>query len=72
MPTPWIEALVAANEDIVACERRFHCQCALVVERAAEGQDTGKDEMLLASYLMSLILIRGHRDSLLVEVPIDA
>jgi hypothetical protein len=63
----WIEALVAVNEGIIACERRFHSQCALVVERAAEGQDTAKDEILLASYMTSLTLIRVHRDSLLAE-----
>jgi hypothetical protein len=68
----WIEALVAVNEGIVACERRFHRQCALVVKRAVEGQDTAKDEILLASYMTSLTLIRTHRDNLLADAPTDA
>jgi hypothetical protein len=68
----WIETLVAVNEDIIACERRFHRQCALVVERAADGQDTAKDEMLLASYRASLTLIRACRDDLLADAPTDA
>ena len=71
MPTPWIEALVAVNEDIIACERRFHRQCALVVEMAAEGQDTARDELLLASYMTSLILIRACRDDLLADAWTD-
>lgn len=69
MPTPWFEALVAANEDIITCERRFHRQCALIVQRAAEGKDTAKDEILLASYMASLTLVRACRDDLLVDVP---
>ena len=72
MPLPWIEALVAANEDIIACERRFHRQCILVAELATAGRVTTKKEMLLASYMTSLTLIRAHRDSLLAEVPADA
>jgi hypothetical protein len=72
VPRPWIEALIAINEEIVACERRFHVQCAKVVERAADGQDTAEDEMLLASYVTSLTLIRAHRDSLLADAPTDA
>jgi hypothetical protein len=64
---PWIEALVAANEDIVACERRFHRQCALVVEMTVDGQETAEDEFLLASYMASLTLIRAHRESLLAD-----
>ncbi|WP_149314461.1 hypothetical protein [Methylobacterium sp. P1-11] len=72
MSLSWIEALAAANEDIIACERRFHGQCALVFERAAEGQDTAKDEMLLASYMTSLNLLRAHRNSFLMEVPLGA
>jgi hypothetical protein len=69
---PWVEALVAINEDIIACERRFHCQCALVVERAAKGQDTAKDEILLVSYMASLTLIRACRDDLLADVQTEA
>ncbi|MGH1571037.1 hypothetical protein ACRAWG_10515 [Methylobacterium sp. P31] len=69
MSLPWIEALVAANEDIIACEGRFHCQCILVAYLAEHGQDTAEDEMLLASYMASLTLIRAHRDSLLAEAP---
>jgi hypothetical protein len=69
VPTPWFETLVAVNEDIIACERRFHRQCALVVERAAEGKDTAKDEILLASYMASLTLVRACRDDLLADVP---
>ena len=72
MPLLWIEALITANEDIIACERRFHRQCILVAELATVGQVTVKEEMLLASYLTSLTLIRAHRDSLLAEVPADA
>ena len=72
MSLPWIEALIVANEDIIACERRFHRQCILVAELATVGQVTVKEEMLLASYLTSLTLIRAHRDSLLAEVPADA
>jgi hypothetical protein len=52
----WIEAVVAANEQIIACERRV----------------TAEDEMLLASYLTSLTLIRAHRNCLLAEAPSDA
>lgn len=69
MPTPWFEALVAANEDIITCERGFHRQRALIVQRAAEGKDTAKDEILLASYMASLTLVRACRDDLLVDVP---
>ena len=69
---PWIEALVAINEDIIACERRFHLQCILIVTCAESGQVAAEDEMLLASYMTSLALIRAHRDSLLAEVPADA
>jgi hypothetical protein len=68
---PWIEALVAINEAIIACEQRLHRQCAHIVERAAEGQNTAEDEMLLASYMTSLKLIRAHRDSLLADAPAD-
>lgn len=68
---PWIEALVAVNEDIVICERRFHRQCAHVVAAAAVGQVTPEDELLLASYGTSLILLRAFRDSLLEEAPHD-
>jgi hypothetical protein len=67
---PWIEALVAANEDIIACES-LHRQCALVAEMTADGQDTAKDEILLASYMASLTLIRAHRDSILAEAPTE-
>ena len=69
---PWIEALVVVNEDIVACEQRFHRQCARVVAVAEEGQVTPADEMLLASYRTSLILIRALRDTLLAEAPNEA
>lgn len=69
---PWIEALVAVNQDIVVCERRFHRQCADVVAMAAEGQVTPEEEMLLSSYRTSLILIRTIRDNLLAKVPYDA
>ncbi|TXN02135.1 hypothetical protein FV242_16180 [Methylobacterium sp. WL64] len=72
MPMAWIEALIAINEEIVACERRFQAQCAKVVEKAANGQDAAEDEMLLGSYKISLILVRAHRDSLLADVPTDA
>lgn len=68
----WIEALIAVNEEILACGRRFHDQCAKVVTRAADGQATPQDEMLLASYMTSLTLIRAHRNSLLAEVSTDA
>ena len=69
---PWIEALVAVNEDILACEWRFHPQCARVVAVAEEGQVAPEDEMLLASYGTSLVLIRAIRDTLLEEVPKEA
>jgi len=46
---PWIEALVAINEDIITRERCFRRQCAYVVAMVAEGQITPGDEMLLAS-----------------------
>jgi hypothetical protein len=69
---PWIEALVALNEASVACERQLHRQCALVVEMTANGQVTAEDEVLLASYMASLTLIRAHRDSFLADVPADA
>lgn len=72
MSLSWIEALVAAHEEIIVCERRFYCQCALVVERVAEGHDTTRDEMLLASYMTSLDLLRAQRDSFLMEVPLGA
>lgn len=68
----WIEALVAINENIVKCERRFHCQCVHVVAVAANGQVTPEDELLLASYRTSLILIRALRDTFLAEAPQDA
>lgn len=69
---PWIEALVAVNEEIIASEKRFHAQCLRVVQMATEGQDTAEDEMLLASYLTSLALIRAHRNSLLADASTDA
>ncbi|GJE14552.1 hypothetical protein [Methylobacterium longum] len=72
VPMPWIEAIVAINEDIIACERRFHDQCALVVARAVGGQVTAEDEMLLASYMTSLTLVRAHRNSLLSDISADA
>ena len=72
MSEPWIEALVAVNQDIVICERRFHRQCAHVVAMAAERQVTPEEEMLLSSYRTSLILIRTIRDNLLAKVPYDA
>lgn len=71
MPLPWIQALIAANKSIIACERRFHDQCILVAELATAGRVTAKEEMLLASYLTSLALIRTHRDNLLADVPAD-
>ncbi|MGU3661818.1 hypothetical protein [Methylobacterium fujisawaense] len=72
MSVPWIEALVAINEEIVACERRFHRQCILVADCAMNGEVTVDDEMLLASYMTSLTLLRTHRNNLLAEAPIDA
>ncbi|CAA2161211.1 hypothetical protein MBRA_06371 [Methylobacterium brachiatum] len=72
MALPWIEALVAVNEDIIACERRFHRQCILVADSTASGHVTAEDELLLASYMTSLTLLRAHRNSLLAEVPADA
>lgn len=72
MPMSRIEALVAVNEDIIACERRLHRQCILVVELATNGQVTAEDEMLLASYMTSLILLRANRDSLLADAHTDA
>lgn len=72
MPLSWINALVAVNEDVVACERRFHRQCIAVAKSAEHGQVTMKDEMLLASYRTSLTLVRKHRDDLLASVPTDA
>lgn len=68
----WFETLMAVNEDIVACERRFHRQCILVADCAANGQVTAEDETLLASYMTSLTLIRVYRDSLLADVQTDA
>ena len=68
----WIGALVAANTNIIACERRFHDQCALIVERASKGEDTAQDVLLLAPYMTSLTLTRTHRDSLLAKVSADA
>lgn len=66
-PLSWIEAIIATNEDIVACERRFHCQCILVAHLAKRGQVAAEDEMLLASYETSLALVRAHRDNLLAD-----
>ena len=68
----WIEALVAVNEDIIACERRFYLQCVLVADLAENGHVPAEDEMLLASYMTSLTLLRAHRNSLLADVPTDA
>jgi hypothetical protein len=61
----WIEVLVALNEDVLACEGRFSRQCTRLVERAAEGQNTTEDEWLLASYGVSLALMRECRDQVL-------
>lgn len=72
MPLPWIEALVAVNDDIIACERRFHRRCILVADLAETGDVPAEDEMLLVSYMTSLSLLRAHRDSLLADVPTDA
>lgn len=68
----WIEVLVAMNEDIIACERRFDRQCILVAELAEHGHVTAKNEMLLASYRMSLALVRTQRNNLLANIPSDA
>lgn len=68
----WIEALVAMNEDIIACERRFDRQCILVAELAEHGHVTAKNEMLLASYRMSLALVRTQRNNLLANISSDA
>ena len=72
MPLPWIEALVAINENIIACERRFHRQCLLVAQLAEHEHVTVEDEMLLASYMTSLTLIRAHRNRLLADAPTNA
>ncbi|MGX9984645.1 hypothetical protein [Methylobacterium fujisawaense] len=72
MSLPWIEALVAGNEEVVACERRFHRHCILIAELAANGQVTAEDEVLLASSIARLTLLRAHRDSLLADVTADA
>lgn len=66
-PVSWIEALISTNEGIVACERRLHRQCILVAHLAGNGQVTAEDEMLLASYMTSLALVRAHRDDLLAD-----
>lgn len=71
MSLSWIEALVAVNEEIIACEGRFHRQCILVADCAANGQATAEDEMLLASYMTCLAMIRTYRNSLLAQVPAD-
>ena len=63
----WIEALIAVNEDIVASERRFHHQCNLVVHLAEHGHVPAREQMLLASYITSLTLLRTHRNELLAE-----
>lgn len=67
VPMSWIEALIAVNEDIIASERRFHRQCNLVVHLAEHGHVPARDEMLLASYMTSLILLRTHRNELLAD-----
>lgn len=72
MSLPWIGALVTVNEEVVACERRFHRQCILVAELVANRRVTSEDELLLASYMASLTLIRAHRDSLLADIPAGA
>jgi hypothetical protein len=68
----WIEAVVVANEQIIACERRFRRQCACVIGLALDRRVTAEDEMLLASYMTSLTLIHAHRNCLLAEAPSDA
>jgi hypothetical protein len=68
----WIEAVVAANEEIIACERRFDRQCILVAELAKNGQVTAEDEVLLAASMASLTLIRAHRDNLLARISTGA
>lgn len=67
----WIEALIATNEDIVACQRRFHRHCILVAHLVKHGQVLAEDEMLLASYMISLALARAHRDDLLADAVVD-
>lgn len=69
MPMPWIEALVAINENIIPCEGRFQRQCVLVAHLAEHGHVPAEDEMLLVSYMTSLILLRVHRDGLLADAP---
>ncbi|WP_449410639.1 hypothetical protein [Methylobacterium komagatae] len=69
MTQEWVEALIALNGDIVVCQRRFHRQCILVADLAEHDEVTVQDEMLLASYMTSLILLRKHRDALLAKVP---
>ena len=68
----WIEALVAVNTQIIACERRFYRRCARVVGLTLEGRVAAEEEMLLASYMTSLILILAHRNSLLSNAASNA
>ena len=68
----WAEILIAVNEDIVACERRFHQQCILVADAAEHMQVTAEDELKLASYRTSLVLLRAFRDEILSDVRYDA
>jgi hypothetical protein len=72
VPMSWIEVLVAVNDDIIACEKRFHRQCFLVADCAANGPVTAEDGMLLDTYLMSVTLLHVHRDSLSTDAHIDA
>lgn len=72
MSLSWIETLIAVNEEIVACERRFHRQCILVVELSMGGQVTVEDEMQLASLMTNLFMLRTHRNSILADATIDA
>lgn len=66
-PVSWIDALISTNEGIVACERRLHRQCIVVARLAGNGQVTAEDEMLLASYMTSLGLVRAHRANPLAD-----
>ncbi|MDE4914736.1 hypothetical protein [Methylobacterium sp. 092160098-2] len=67
-----IEALIAVNEDIAACERRFHRQCIRVADLAKHMEVAARDEMLLSSYMTSLVLLRKHRDTMLADAQVGA
>lgn len=65
MVTSWIDTMIRLNDDIVAADGRVNDQVLRLVEMVHHGEDTTRDEGLLASYVSSLAMLRAIRNRLL-------